>query len=131
MRPMPSLADEHVMRLFGQHESAGPLQWFKAGFGERAELILSVAICKKRKGKKVQPVITRLVESLKDARLVGIATAALKQSIRLFASVTTEVGMQQIDHRPQMTAFLDVYLEQIAQIVERRTRATKLTLLLD
>ena len=39
--------------------------------------------------------------------------------------------MQQVDHRPQMAAFFDVHLEDVAQVVERRTRHAEHALLLD
>ena len=39
--------------------------------------------------------------------------------------------MQQIDHRPQVAAFLDVDLEEVAQVVEARRRAAEVALLLD
>src|SRR5579872_2370245 len=39
--------------------------------------------------------------------------------------------MQQVDHRPQMPAFLDVDLEKIAQVIQRRTGFAEIALLLD
>src|SRR5215472_2516728 len=39
--------------------------------------------------------------------------------------------LEQVHHRPQMAAFLDVDLEDVAQVVERRTGAAEVTLLLD
>jgi hypothetical protein len=39
--------------------------------------------------------------------------------------------VQQVDHRPQVTAFLDVDLEQAAQVVERRAAVPEHALLLD
>jgi hypothetical protein len=41
------------------------------------------------------------------------------------------VRVQQVDHRPQVAAFLDVDLEDVAQVVERRARAAEMALLLD
>src|SRR2546429_5498232 len=38
---------------------------------------------------------------------------------RSLAAVAAEIFLQQIDHRPQVTAFLDVHLEQIAHVVKR------------
>ena len=38
------LADEHVVRFIGQHELAGACQRIETGFGQRAELVLSVAV---------------------------------------------------------------------------------------
>ena len=39
--------------------------------------------------------------------------------------------MQEIDHRPEMAALLDVDLEQIPHVVERRRGLAQMTLLLD
>ena len=73
----------------------------------------------------------RLVERAEDARLVGIARAALQQLLGLLAAVAAEVRVEQVDHRPQVTAFLDVDLEQVAQVVERRRGRAEDALLLD
>src|SRR5687768_2733339 len=56
---------------------------------------------------------------------------AFEQRLGFLAAVTAEIGMQQVDHRPQMPAFLDVHLEQVAQVVERRTGEPEQALLLD
>src|SRR5271154_2415339 len=48
-----------------------------------------------------------------------------------FTSVAAEKRVQQVDHRPQMAAFLDIDLEQVAQIVERRAAQAEQALLLD
>ena len=81
--------------------------------------------------KKRQPVADRLVEGAEDARLVGVAGVALEQLLGLLAAVAAEVGVQQIDHRPQVAALLDVHLEQVAQVVERRRGVAEQALLLD
>ncbi len=39
--------------------------------------------------------------------------------------------MEQVDHRPQVTALFDVDLEEVAQVVERRRGLAELALLLD
>ena len=39
--------------------------------------------------------------------------------------------MQQIDHRPQVTALFDVHLKQVAQVVQRRRGVAEQALLLD
>ena len=62
------------------------------------------------------------VGSLKASRvrrLVGIARVAGKQFLRLLAPVAAEEGVQQIDHRPEVAAFLHIHLVEIAQVVER------------
>src|SRR6185436_14571565 len=73
----------------------------------------------------------RLVERLEDARLVAVAALALEQLLRLVAAVAAEVGVQQVDHRPEMASFLDVHLEQVPQIVEARAALAEQPLLLD
>ena len=45
--------------------------------------------------------------------------------------VAAEVGVQQVDHRPEVTALLDVDLEQVAQVVEARRGLAEAALLLD
>ncbi len=72
-----------------------------------------------------------LVERAENARIVGVARAALEQRLGLFAAVAAEVAMQQVDHRPQVAAFLDVDLEQVAQVVERGAGEPEMALLLD
>ena len=123
--------DEHVMRFFGQHEATGAREWIEAALGERGELILAIAIREHREHEEREPVRGGLVERAEDARLVGIARSTLQQLFRLVAPVATEVRVQQVDHRPQVTAFFHVHLEQIAEVVQRRCRATERTLLLD
>ena len=73
----------------------------------------------------------RLVERAEDSRIVGIAGAALEQRLGLLAAVAAEVRVQQVDHRPQVPALLDVDLEQVAQVVERRAGEAEAPLLLD
>ena len=81
--------------------------------------------------KKRQPVRRRLVEGAEDARLVGIARVALQHLLGLLAAVAAEVGVQQVDHRPEVAAFLDVDLEEVAQVVERGRGLAEQALLLD
>ena len=66
-----------------------------------------------------------------DARLVHVARVACQQLLGLLAAVAAEVGVQQVDHRPQVAALLDVDLEQVAQVVQRRTGVAEPVLLLD
>ena len=39
--------------------------------------------------------------------------------------------MQQVDHRPEVTAFLDVHLKEVAQVVHARAALAEQPLLLD
>src|ERR1700722_15566005 len=124
------LADEQVMRLLGQHEAAGPREWIKSRFGQARELILAVAIREMREHEVRQPIGRLLVERPEDARIVRVARPALEQRLGLLAAVASEICVQQVDHRPQMPPFLDVDLEKIAQVVERRAGPAEMTLLL-
>src|SRR5262249_61918804 len=94
------------------------------------KLIFTIAICKHREGEKIQPVITWLIEGFQDARLVGIATAPLEQSISFITTVAAKVSVQQVNHGPEVTAFFNVHLKQISQVVKRGTRVAELSLLL-
>src|SRR5262245_37020397 len=129
--PDAGLTDEHVVSLFGQHEFAGAGQRLESRFGQRAKPILAVAVGEQRESIKVQPVVARLIEGLQDARLVGVAAAALQQLFGLLTPVASEISVQQIDHRPQMAALLDVNLKQVAQVVKRRAGVSELSLLFD
>ena len=131
MRPMPGLAHEHVVRLLGQHEAAGARERVEAALREARELVLAVAVGEEAEHEERQPVRGLLVEGAEDARLVGVAGAALQQRLRLLAAVAAEVGVEQVDHGPEVPALLDVDLEEVAQVVERRARAAEVALLLD
>ena len=63
--------------------------------------------------------------------LSGVARAPAQQLLGLLAAVAAEIFVQQIDHRPQMAAFLDIDLEQVAHVVERRRGPAEMALLLD
>ena len=125
------LANEHVMRFFGQHEFRGAGERIETAFGQRAQLELAVAIGEVGEHEKSEPVGGLLVESAQDARIVFVARTALEQGLGLFAAVAPEVLVQQIDHRPQMAAFLDIDLEKIAQVVLAGRSEAEMTLLLD
>ena len=120
-----------MMRLLGQHEAAGARERIEARLGQRAELKLAVAVGEEREHEERQPVRRRFVERAEDARVVGVAGTALEQRFRLLAAVAAEMRVQQVHHRPQVAAFLDVDLEQVAQVVERRTGEAEVALLLD
>ena len=81
-------------------------------------MILAIAIREHCESVKIKPVVARLIESFEDARLVGIAAAAFEQSIRFVAAIASKITLQEINHRPKMSALFDVYLKQISQIVE-------------
>ena len=63
--------------------------------------------------------------------MIGVAGAAAQQFIRLLAAVAAEIFLQQVHHRPEMAALLDIDLEQVAQVVERRRGLAEMALLLD
>src|SRR5947209_18839871 len=113
------------MRLLGEHELTGPRQRIESALRERLELELSVAIGEVREHVERQPVANRLVERRQDARLIGIAGVTLQEQLRLLTAVAAEVGVEQIDHGPEVTALLDVHLKEIAEVVQRRRRGTE------
>ena len=125
------LADEHVVGLLGQHEAAGAGQGIEARFGEGQQLELAVAVGEVREHEEGQPVWRLFVEGLQDAWLVRVARVAFQHGLRLLAPVAPEMGVQQVDHGPQMAAFLDVDLEQVAQIVKGGADLAEQALLLD
>ena len=125
------LAHEHVMGFLGQHELAGTRQRVEAGLGQGRELIFSVAVGEEGEHEVGQPVWRGFVESAQNARFVRVAGVPLQHHLRLFATVAPEVGVQQIDHRPQVAALLHVDLEQIAQVVQRRAGGAQMPLLFD
>src|SRR5215510_6696536 len=125
------LAHEEMMRLLREHEAAGARQGVEAALGEARQLILAVAIGEVCEHQIRQPVRCLLVEGAEDARLVAVARAALQERLGLLAAVPAEVGIEQVDHRPEVAALLDVDLEQVAQVVERGTGGAEVALLLD
>ena len=131
VRWTPGLADEHVMRLFRQHEPAGARQRIEAALRQRRELHLAVAIGEEGEHEERQPVGRALIEGAENARVVHLPALALEQRLRLLAAILAEIFDQEIDHRPQMAAFLDIDLEQVAHVVEARRRCAQKALLLD
>ena len=113
-------ADEHVVRLLLEHELTGAAQRVERGLFECAELVLAVPVGEVGEHEEGQPVRRLLVEGAEDARRVEVAGVALQQRLRLLPPVAPEVGVQQVDHRPQVPALLHVDLEQVAQVVEAR-----------
>ena len=103
----------------------------EAGLRQRLELHLAVAVGEIGEHEERQPIRRLLVERAQHARRIGIAGAALQQCFRLLAAVGAEIFLQQIDHRPEMAAFLDVDLEQVAQVVKRWRGLAEMALLLD
>ena len=74
------------------------------------------------------------VSSLNAPRMRGdvlAAGVALQQRLGLLAALPAEVGVQQVDHRPEVPALLDVDLEQVAQVVQARRGRAEVALLLD
>src|SRR5215470_7085221 len=125
------LADEEMMRFLGEHEAARARERIEAALGQARKLVLAVAIGEVREHQVREPVGRLLVEGAQDARLVAIARAPLQERLGLLAAVAAEVGVEQIDHRPEVAALLDVDLEQVAQVVERRAGPAQMALLLD
>ena len=124
------LADEHVVRLLGQHEARRARQRIERALRERQQLRLAVTIGEHREHEEIEPVVDWLVERVEDPRLVPVAALPREQLLRLVAAVAAEVRVQQVDHRPEMAPFFDVHLKQIAQIVQARTALAEPPLLL-
>ena len=124
-------AHEHVVGLLGQHEAAGAGERVEARFRKRAELELAVAVLEEGVHEEGEPIVGGLVERLQRARLVGIARVAGQQLLRLLAPVAAKEGVQQVDHRPEVAAFLDIDLVEVAQVVERGRGEPQAALLLD
>ena len=103
----------------------------EAGLRQAFELHLAVAVGEEGEHEEGQPVRRRLVERAQHARLVGAAGATLQQLFGLFATVAAEIFLQDIDHGPEVPAFLHVHLEDVAQVVERGRRLAEVALLLD
>ena len=125
------LTDEEVERLLGQHEARRAGERIEAGLGQGRELVLAVTVGEHREAEEREPVAGLLVERRQDARRVGVARAPREQLLGLLAAVAAEELVEQVDHRPQVAALLDVDLEQVAQIVERGRALAELALLLD
>src|SRR6059036_3623732 len=125
------VGESGVGRLFGQHEPTGTRQRVETALGEARELVLAVAVREVREHEVGDPVGRLLVEGAQDARLVRVARAPLEQPLRLLTAVPAEVGVEEVDHRPEVPALLDVDLEEVAQIIERGACAPEVALLLD
>src|SRR5258705_6446886 len=128
--PHPALAHEHVVGFLGQHEAAGARQRVEAALGQARELVLAVPVGEGAGHEEREPVRGPLVEGAQDAGLVVVAGAPLQERLRLLAAVAAEVGVEDVHHRPQVAALLDIDLEEIAQVVERRAGPAQVPLLL-
>ena len=74
------------------------------------------------------------VSSLKAPSMRGVSASPERRcssAFGLLAAVGAEIFLQQIDHRPEVAAFLDVHLEQVAHVVERGRGLAEIALLLD
>ena len=80
---------------------------------------------------ETQPIGRLFVERAENARLVRIAGMAFQHGLGLFPSIAPEIGLQQINHGPEMTAFLHIDLEDIAQIIHRWAGQPEQALLFD
>jgi len=97
--------------FFGEHEARRTRERLERALSEREQLIFSVAIGEEREHEKRKPIGARLVECAEEARFVRVARSALEQFVGLFATVATEIRMEQIHHRPKMAALFDVDLK--------------------
>ena len=125
------LADEHVVRFFGEHEARRPRQRIERALRQRQQLRLAVTIGEHREHEEVEPVLDRLVEGVEDARLVAVAALPREELLGLVTAVAAEVRVQEVDHRPEVAPLLDVDLEQVAKVVHARASLPEPALLLD
>ena len=124
-------AHEHVVRLLLEHEVARPRQRVEAALPQRRQLELAVPVGEVGEEEERQPVRRLLVERAEDAGVVGIARVAQQHLVGLVPPVPAEVAVQEVDHRPQVAALLDVDLEEVAHVVEARRGEAQPALLLD
>ena len=103
----------------------------KPDCASECKLHLAVAVGEVGEHEERQPVGRRLVERAEHARRIVRAGAAAQQTVGLVAAVAAEIFLQQVHHRPEVTAFLDVDLEQVAHVVERGRGLAEMALLLD
>ena len=122
-------ADKHMVRFFRQHELRRARQRVKTRLGQRRQLEFAVAIRKKRKHVKRQPIAGFLVEGCEDAWVVRVPRPPCQQSFGFFPSITPEIPMKEIHHRPQMPSLLHINLKQVPEVVKRRTSGAQKFLL--
>ena len=63
--------------------------------------------------------------------MVGVAGAPLEELGGLLTTVASEVGVQEVDHGPEVAALLDVDLEEVPEVVEGGGGVAEEALLLD
>ena len=120
-----------MVGFLGQHKPTGPRQRIEAGLGQAFKLHLAVPVGKEGEHEKGQPVRRGFVEGPQHAGFVGVSRAPHQQIIGLLATIATEIFLEEVDHRPEMTSLLHIDLKQIAQVIEGRCGGAEMTLLLD
>ena len=126
----PGGAHHHVVGLLLEHELTRPGQRVERALLQRAELVLAVPVGEVREHVERQPVRGLLVERAEDAGRVLAARVAVQQLLGLIPPFAAEVGLQQVDHGPQVPPLLHVDLEQVAQVVQGRRGGAQVALLL-
>src|SRR5258708_19114702 len=124
------LADEHVVGLLGEHKAAGSRKRIKTRFRERAKLKLAVPVGKEREHIKSEPIRSRLIKRTENTRVISISGAPGEQGFSFLAAIASEIAMQQVHHGPQVAPLFHVDLENVPQVVHRRTGSTQHSLLL-
>src|SRR5262245_18412922 len=112
------LPHEHVVRFLGEHEATGARERIEAALGQARELILAVAVGEEAEHEVGEPVRRLLVEGAEDARLVAVSRAALEQRLRFLTPVAAKVGVEEVDHGPEVPSLLHVDLEQVTKVIE-------------
>src|SRR5690606_6694046 len=95
------------------------------------KLILPVPIGEIGEHEKRQPVINRLIKGAENTRVIGTAGMAHQKVFGLLPTIAPEIGMEEIDHCPEMPPLLDIDLKKIPQIKERGAGLAQQPLLLD
>ncbi len=120
-----------MVGLLPQHELHGAAEGVEGALLQGRQLVLAVPVGEVGEHVEAEPVRGGLVERPQDARGVDVAAVALQQVLGLLAAIAAEVGVEQVDHGPQVAALFDVDLEDVAQVVDAGGGVAQVALLLD
>ncbi len=94
-------------------------------------MVFAVAVGEHGEAEEAEPVVDGFVEGGEDAGFVGVTGAALEHFLGFFAAIATEEAVEEVDHGPEVAAFFDVDLEEVAEVVEGGAGLTEEALLFD
>ena len=123
-----SVAGAHVERLFAQHVAHGAAHRRKGGIFQHLQLEFAVAVNEIGVGKKIEPVVNRLVERAQQA--LALKGAALQHLLRFHFAGVAKVFDKQRAHLPAMAHLFDHHPGQGAPVVIRGRRFKQEALLL-